>query len=97
MNIGLDYDDTYTRDPIAWDYFINFFKQRGHYVHIVTWRNDLECEEIRHDLQLMHRVDGLYATARKAKEKYMYDQGIRIDVWIDDNPHTILNTMEGWE
>lgn len=92
MNIGLDYDDTYTRDPIAWDSFIQLMKQRGHYVYIVTWRDADEAREVFEEM-LGSDIDGIYATDRKAKAKFMFDRGICIDVWIDDNPFAILNSM----
>lgn len=95
MNIGLDYDDTFTRDPLGWAEFCRFMQSRGHAVFLVTWRAPDETEE---DIEILKaKLDGVHFTTRKAKEKYMYEQGIRIDVWIDDNPRAILHTMEGWE
>jgi hypothetical protein len=41
------------------------------------------------------KVHGFYFTAGKGKEKFMYAQGIRIDVWVDDNPRAIIQSMEG--
>lgn len=94
MNIGMDFDDTYTRDPKAWNDFIRSFRSRGHKVYIVTWRFESESNDLY--LNLGNFVDGIYPTGRLAKEKFMYSKGIRIDVWIDDNPSAILNTMEGF-
>lgn len=94
MNIGLDYDDTYTRDPDAWDAFIFFFRNRGHKVYVVTWRSSEEAIEVRDKLN--NRTDGIFATNRKAKQSFMFAEGIRIDVWIDDNPFTILHNQQFW-
>lgn len=95
MNIGLDYDDTYTRDPEVWDAFITLMRARGHKVYLVTWRFEAELGPVRtHHLQ--YKVDEIHATGRQAKEKHMFEQGICIDVWIDDNPRAILHTMEGY-
>lgn len=91
MNIGLDYDDTYTRDPDMWNRVIAHMRGRNHKVYVVTWRSESESMEIY--TYLTTRVDGIYPTNRKAKEKFMYAQGIRIDVWIDDNPSAILHDM----
>ena len=94
MNIGLDYDDTYTRDPKMWTAICMLMQTSGHQVYLVSWRTPQESnQEIRN---LAAFLDGAYFTSRKAKEKYMYDQGIRIDILIDNNPHAIFNTMEGW-
>lgn len=97
MIIGLDYDDTYTRDPSAWNDFIRLMRMRKHKVYIVTWRTPGEVVEVVHALHSWYvEVDGIYPTSRKAKHKYMAEQGIIVDVWIDDNPSAILYTMEGW-
>ena len=94
MIIGLDYDDTYTRDPSAWNDFIHLMRSRKHKVYIVTWRTKEECGMLYWNLNRF--VDGIYPTSRKAKAKFMAEKGIIVDVWIDDNPSAILYTMEGW-
>ena len=88
MNISLDFDDTITRDGIAWRHFCEYFISRGHNVYIVTWRDEEQSKEIRE--YWSNIVTGVYCTDRVAKEKYMYSKGIRIDVWIDDLPSAIL-------
>lgn len=82
MRIALDYDDTYTRDPVFWAAFIQMARTRGHEVMIVTMRyprepvQDVPCEVIY--------------TGRSAKKDFLEARGIIIDVWIDDSPHWIL-------
>lgn len=93
MNLGLDYDDTYTRDPATWNAVISLLRKAGHTVYVVTWRFADECGQVTRDLA--GRVDGIYPTGRQAKEAYMYRQGVKIDVMIDDNPRSWLHTMEG--
>ena len=83
MNIALDYDDTYTRDPRLWDAFISVAKARGHTVVFVTMRHPHEPIEVSDD----HTV---HYTGRKAKKQFMDDRLDQIDVWIDDSPHWIL-------
>jgi hypothetical protein len=86
MNISLDYDETYTRDPIAWDHFISLMKSRGHTVYCVTLRSS----ELHESLEVMHdlngKVDAIFFTNRSAKRSFMSNQGLWIDVWIDDMP-----------
>jgi len=95
MNIGLDYDDTYTRDPVLWQAFIARATSEGrHKVYIVTWRNEQEAAEMNLPTAVRDRLAGVYATNRQAKEKFMYAQGIRIDVMIDDNPRAWVQDME---
>lgn len=87
MNIGLDYDDTITRDPAAFLAMIKLFRERKHNVYITTMRYPSECDSILPEIK--DAVNGVYATSRTAKEPFMYQQGIRIDVWMDDNPRAI--------
>ena len=42
MLIALDYDETYTADPVLWDRFIGDANDHGHTVWIVTARRDTE-------------------------------------------------------
>lgn len=94
MNIALDYDDTYTKDPDSWDVFILLMKKAGHRVYCVTMRYDTGFEMTDVYAALQKKVDGIYATSRKAKKEFMCEKGIWIDVWIDDNPFFILNAAE---
>lgn len=86
MNIGLDFDDTYTRDPEAWDAFISLFRERGHKIYCVTWREKTFENLTEVGSYLNGKVDAIYFTGQQAKSDYMYSIGIRIDVWIDDMP-----------
>lgn len=98
MVIGLDYDDTFTRDPAAWACFVNMMASRGHKTYIVTWRCEGgEILPVYAEMQYW-KVDceEIVPTSRKAKAKFMAEKGIIVDVWIDDNPSAILYTMEGW-
>lgn len=84
MNISLDYDNTYTRDPILWNVFVANARGLGHKVYCVTMRTPEEGMQVFHDLS--GKVDGIAFTSRQAKKDYMFAQGIAIDVWIDDMP-----------
>ena len=87
MYIALDYDDTYTLDPAAWDEFILMMQEHQHEVFIVTDRSKIPNKHSKH---LSDLVDGIYYTEGKAKKKFMGDFGINIDVWCDNNPKRIL-------
>lgn len=88
MNISLDFDDTYTRDPDAWNRVIAIMRGQGHKVYCITMRNEAEGEPVRKALE--GRVDEIYYTNRFAKQKFMFERGINIHVWIDDSPGWIL-------
>lgn len=63
-------------------------QRAGHTVYCVTMRAAVENRQVVEALQ--NRVDGIFCTDRKAKQKYMFDCGINIDVWIDDKPGWII-------
>lgn len=47
-----------------------------------------EADEVKTALE--GKVDGIYFTNRNQKRTFMFDRGIRIDVWIDDMPDFIV-------
>lgn len=81
--IALDYDQTYTADPILWDLFIENANEGDHEVMIVTYRDK--------DMPIDHKLHiPVFYTGFVAKRVYMKEQGIDIDIWIDDWPESIL-------
>ena len=98
MIISIDYDETYTRDPIMWHEIIKLMISRGHTVYCVTARcEDNDGWKVKQDLE--HFIHGIYFTCGKQKEKFMFDRGICVQVWIDDQPLSIVNKdmKEEWE
>jgi hypothetical protein len=85
MRIALDYDGTYTADPELWREFIRIAKSRGHEVVCVTMRNVDEAME-------PFGASNYYFTDRKAKVPAMAEEGIQIDIWIDDKPQWLMGT-----
>jgi hypothetical protein len=90
MRIALDYDQTYTADPLFWDTFIKGCSIRGHDVRIVTVRDE------RHDrtaplIELERRVQIIY-TRGVAKQWFCthFTDGWIPEIWIDDSPRSIL-------
>lgn len=82
MNIALDYDGTYTEDPVLWDAFIQRAVEHGHQVTCVTMRHGLH-EKVEIGCPVIY-------TDRKAKGEFVTLLGLKIDVWIDDAPHWIF-------
>ena len=89
MNISLDYDDTYTRDPEFWNSFVRGALQRGHKVYCITLRSPQQSHEVYESLAALIGVDNCIFTSMNAKKKFAWDKGVRIDVWIDDMPDVI--------
>ena len=92
MLLALDYDETYTRDPIFWDKVIRLANERGHSVVIATMRNDVpwEADEVRNELEGVG-IEAFIFTNRKAKYPALYSAGYYPSVWIDDSPNFIHN------
>ena len=89
MNLSMDYDDTFTRDPEFWLRFAQMAQARGYRVYGVTMRYPGEASGM--DSRYDQACDaGITFTGRKAKREFMYSKDIRIDVWIDDEPLWII-------
>ena len=91
MNISVDFDDTYTRDPMMWERFIELAQECGHTVYCVTARppTPINQWEVYGTIGKSIGKDNCYFTDCRAKAKFMSDQGIHIDVWIDDLPSNV--------
>jgi len=88
MIFALDFDDTFTRDPVLFLSFVRLARSRGHTVYCVTMRNDDELDDVRDTLGLF--VDAIINTSRQYKCAFLANRSIKIDVWIDDNPLFII-------
>jgi len=85
MIICIDFDGTYTADPILWNHFIETAKSHGHDVVCATMRYPTENDPI--ETLLEGRVSEIIYTCRKAKKEYVTTHlGKKPDIWIDDNP-----------
>lgn len=86
MLIALDFDGTYTADPVLWDCFITTARARHHQVHIVTARGPHE------QVRVGAHVDRVHYTDRKAKRPFMQALGLTVQIWIDDMPDFIVGS-----
>lgn len=81
---GLDYDNTFTADPKAMQAFIDLMVDHGHQVYITTLRSpDLKLERVPLS------ISGIIYCSFRAKKIVTREQGIKIDIWIDDDPKYI--------
>lgn len=96
MNLSIDFDETYTRDPEMWNLFIELAKHRGHTVYCITARapSNLNKMEVYETIGKLIGEDNCLFTDAMAKAKYAYDRGIHIDVWIDDLPSNVDNNKK---
>jgi predicted glycosyltransferase len=85
MTIAIDFDHTWTADVALWRQFASDAKKRGHDVIIVTARCGWSEDMLRHgplDVPVLY-------TGGKLKRHAMEFLGIKVDIWIDDQPGTI--------
>jgi len=91
MNIALDWDDTFTRDPELWVNFVSDARRRGHTVKIVTFRHPHHTGDIALELEQRGIPIPIIATGHNQKRPYC-NQALEWfpDVWIDDSPEYIV-------
>jgi len=84
MIIALDFDDTYTVDPMLWTAFITKCNTRGHTVTFVTFRPDNgDNSDIEYEAECLN-IDIVYTAGMQKQHCYT------ADVWIDDSPETVV-------
>lgn len=93
MRIALDFDGTFTADPVLWQNFVAMAKQRGHDVKIVTarhkgfnnsvnWLDNGPVEQAAKDMG----VEIVYCGMQQKQDVY------GADIWIDDRPDMVVGT-----
>ena len=87
LTFAVDYDGTFSRDPIAFKKIIRGLLADGHEVRIVTGRTREHPIEDRH----LDRLVGvpIHYAGPVYKRAYMNAIGVRVDIWIDDDPGSI--------
>lgn len=85
--ISVDFDETYSSDPVLFGAFIDLAKARGHIVLCVTSRSpDYDNSDIQ---AAMKDIEIIY-TNGKNKRQALIEQGVpEVDIWIDDMPEFI--------
>lgn len=88
MNIAIDYDGTYTADPLLWGRFIADAELLGHKVYCVTQRRQTEMANMVIPEVPKHRI----ICADMGSKIYAADSiKLKIDVWIDDDPRSLVH------
>lgn len=82
MLIAIDYDRTYAAAPELWAQFIAMAQARGDQVVICTGRAFPPSEQLPVEV---------HCTAGQAKAAYLLERGLRPDIWIDDDPWSIVS------
>lgn len=86
--IAFDFDQTISDHPTLFLNIMETFEKAGFHVVVVTYRMPHAYPE---DLDfLVEKGYAVYFTGHKAKHKFMSDKGIIVDLWVDDEPETIV-------
>lgn len=93
MNIALDFDETFTAEPIMWTDFIRSASDFGHNIYIVTARTSEDSHIWIDELFDAGLIEVVFCDGQ-AKKQETIKRGIDIDIWIDDNPLNILVSRE---
>lgn len=94
LTLAIDYDSTFTALPrVATLNFIRALKNDGCRVFIVSSRScectpDEKCEN--HCYMAGETGCSVILTSGSAKKWFVEQRGIRVDIWVDDCPESIL-------
>ena len=93
LTIAIDYDDTFSADMPMWAEVISTMQSRGHHVIMVTARRgtDENYEEIRTWLTHFGVSIALYFTNLGSKLHWAESRGLKVDIWIDDDPRSLVH------
>lgn len=94
LTIAIDFDDTFTADPVMWSAFIEqATTKHGHRVLCVTSRRD--DEENREDIERCFSQFGISIPVifsnMGSKLWTMEQRNVKVDIWIDDAPHALVH------
>lgn len=87
MVVAIDYDMTISRAPNEWARILMMMQTMNWDLYIVTGRlKTYNPEEL---YWLKDVVKEVHFTECASKMRYMREQGIEVDIWIDDCPESI--------
>lgn len=90
--IGLDYDNTFTADPVFWEDFIKLAENYGHKVICVSSRRDSRFDREELSAALPSTVE-IFLVSNIQKNDYVKAAGYNVDIWIDDSPEYIPSNI----
>lgn len=95
LKISIDYDDTYTRDPVFWNMFCQDALDRGHEVYCVSARHPTHMDDPEFTVGRVIGASKCIGTNGVAKKDFMWNEhGIIIDVWVDDTPEAVVTGID---
>ena len=88
MIVSIDYDNTFSADPVAWEFAIAALRSRGHVVICVTARQESQASKAVLTHELPNGIPIVFS-GDQAKEVAAIKHGYLVDVWIDDRPERV--------
>jgi hypothetical protein len=87
--VSIDFDDTFTADPVAWTAIIKLLQDASHTVVCVTGRDNtpISVNQITHALP--EGIPIVFAGS-DPKNDAAIREGFNVDVWIDDRPLRVM-------
>ena len=88
MTIAIDYDGTFTKDPLFFDDLVTLVDAYSHQAVLVTSREDRGAmgDDVR---EAVGNIMPIVFAGSRPKREAAREAGFRVDVWIDDMPETI--------
>lgn len=83
LRIALDFDGTYTADPMLWHDFVQAARKAGHHVTLVTVRYPTGGAGYPDSAAALMGIPIVYASGRQKRTAF------DADIWIDDMPESI--------
>jgi hypothetical protein len=89
--IAIDFDETYTRDPLLWDAFLAAAAARGHRLFCVSARHERQMDQVRETVGRIIGPEACFGTGGASKRRFMAETvDTHVDVWIDDAPESVV-------
>lgn len=86
QTIAIDFDQTWTTDPLGWSLWYDMMKARGHTIIMATgrkgWSEDMDRAYLPKGMQIVY-------CGGEFKEHATKKAGYNVDIWIDDMPGTV--------
>lgn len=99
MIISVDYDSTYSADPITFNAVIQIFQAAGHTVICCTGRDRTSGKEVLESIGKLVGEDHCVFAGKEWKRDAASAAGFDVDVWIDDMPEMVARQvllLGGW-
>lgn len=95
MTIAFDLDRTIDQDPVMWSGIVYSMQARGHTCLLVSCRmlgpeNKSVVREFLSHYDIDIPMGRVYLTSGQAKLPFMAALGVKVDLWVDDDPECIL-------